>query len=159
MMWRYLWIALVVIALDQLTKYAAADYLLRHGELELVPFLNLALVHNTGAAFGMLSQASGWQNIFFIVVALIACVVISWIVWRLEKKDLLLVSGLMLILGGAAGNLIDRLVHGYVIDFIDVYYRDWHWPAFNIADSAITVGAVILAIDALKPGAPRTREL
>lgn len=159
MMWRYLWIALVVIALDQLTKYAAADYLVRHGELALVPFLNLALVHNTGAAFGMLSQASGWQNVFFIVVALIACIAILWIVWRLEKKDFLLVSGLMLILGGAAGNLIDRLVHGYVIDFIDVYYRDWHWPAFNIADSAITVGAVILAIDALNLGARRTREL
>ena len=159
MMWRYLWIALVVIALDQLTKYAAADYLLHHGELELVPFLNLALVHNTGAAFGMLSQASGWQNVFFIVVALIACVAILWIAWRLERKDLLLVSGLMLVLGGAAGNLIDRLVHGYVIDFIDVYYRDWHWPAFNIADSAITIGAVILAIDALNLGARRTREL
>ena len=157
-MWRYLWIAIVVIALDQLTKYTAADYLVRHGQLELAPFLNLALVHNTGAAFGMLSQASGWQNVFFIVVALIACVAILWIAWRLERKDLLLVTGLMLILGGAAGNLIDRLVHGYVIDFIDVYYHDWHWPAFNIADSAITIGAVILALDALNLGARRTRE-
>ena len=158
-MWRYLWIAIAVIALDQLTKHVAADYLVRHGELELVPFLNLALVHNTGAAFGMFSQASGWQNVFFIAVALIACIAILWMVWRLERKDLLLVSGLMLILGGAAGNLIDRLVHGYVIDFIDVYYRAWHWPAFNIADSAITIGAAILAIDALGLGTRRTREL
>jgi signal peptidase II len=158
-MWRYLWIAIVVVVLDQLTKYVAADYLVRHGELALAPFLNLALVHNTGAAFGMLSQASGWQNVFFIAVALIACAAILWIVWRLERKDLLLTAGLMLILGGAAGNLIDRLVHGYVIDFIDVYYRLWHWPAFNIADSAITIGAVILAIDALNLGARRPRGL
>lgn len=153
-MWRYLWIAIAVVVLDQLTKYVAADYLLRHGELNLFPFLNLALVHNTGAAFGMLSQASGWQNVFFIVIALIACVAILWIVWRLERKDLILASGLMLILGGAAGNLIDRLVHGYVIDFIDVYYRTWHWPAFNVADSAITVGAVMLALDALRLKSP-----
>ena len=158
-MWRYLWIAVAVTVLDQLTKYVAADYLARHGELALVPFLNLALVHNTGAAFGIFSQAGGWQNVFFIVVALIACVAILWMVWRLERKDLLLVSGLMLILGGAAGNLIDRLVHGYVIDFIDVYYGAWHWPAFNIADSAITIGAVILAIDALNLGGRRTRGL
>ena len=155
-MWRYLWIAIAVTVLDQLTKHVAADYLARHGELALVPFLNLALVHNTGAAFGIFSQASGWQNVFFIVVALIACVAILWMAWRLERKDLLMVSGLMLILGGAAGNLIDRLVHGYVIDFIDVYYRAWHWPAFNIADSAITIGAAILAIDALSLGARRT---
>lgn len=153
-MWRYLWIAIAVIVVDQLTKHVAADYLLRHGELNLFPFLNLALVHNTGAAFGMLSQASGWQNVFFIAVALIACVVILWIVWRLERKDLLLASGLMLILGGAAGNLIDRLVFGYVIDFIDVYFRMWHWPAFNVADSAITVGAVLLGLDALRPKSP-----
>ena len=158
-MWRYLWITITVIVLDQLTKYVAADYFLSHGELNLLPFLNLALVHNTGAAFGMLSQAGGWQNVFFIAVALIACIVILWIVSRLESKDLLLVSGLMLILGGAAGNLIDRLIHGYVIDFIDVYYRDWHWPAFNVADSAITVGAVILAFDALNLGTRRTRGL
>lgn len=158
-MWRYLWIAVAVTVLDQLTKYVAAGYLARHGELALIPFLNLALVHNTGAAFGIFSQAGGWQNVFFIVVALIACVAILWMVWRLERKDLLLVSGLMLILGGAAGNLIDRLVHGYVIDFIDVYYRAWHWPAFNIADSAITIGAVILAIDALNLGGRRTRGL
>lgn len=158
-MWRYLWIAVTVTVLDQLTKYVASDYLVRHGELALVPFLDLALVHNTGAAFGIFSQASGWQNVFFIVVALIACIAILWMVWRLERKDLLLISGLMLILGGAAGNLIDRFVHGYVIDFIDVYYHTWHWPAFNIADSAITIGAVILAIDALNFGARRTREL
>ena len=148
-MWRYLWIAAVVFVADQLTKHAAADYLLRHGEVKLGSFLNFTLVHNTGAAFGFLSNASGWQNILFIVIASVACLVILWMIRRLEAKDFLLAVGLMLILGGAAGNLLDRLVYGYVIDFIDVYYRAWHWPAFNIADSAISVGAVILVLDAL----------
>ncbi len=151
-MWRYLWVAVVVLILDQLTKVTAADYLALHDEVKLLPFLSLTLVHNTGAAFGFLSSANGWQNIFFIVVALIACIVILWMSRRLAAKDILLASGLMLILGGAAGNLTDRLIHGYVIDFIDVYYRTWHWPAFNIADSAITVGAVLLAVDALGLG-------
>jgi signal peptidase II len=147
-MWRLLWIAAVVFVSDQLTKFAAADYLTRHGDVPLTSFLNFALVHNTGAAFGFLSSASGWQNIFFIVVASVACIVILWMTWRLAANDLVLGTGLMLVLGGAAGNLTDRLLHGYVIDFVDVYYRAWHWPAFNVADSAITVGAVLLIIDA-----------
>jgi signal peptidase II len=148
-MWRLLWIAAAVFVSDQLTKFAAVDYLTRHGDVQLTSFLNFALVHNTGAAFGFLSSASGWQNIFFIVVASLACIVILWMTWRLTANDLMLGTGLMLVLGGAAGNLTDRLLHGYVIDFVDVYYRAWHWPAFNVADSAITIGAVLLALDAL----------
>jgi signal peptidase II len=147
-MWRLLWIAVAVFVSDQLTKFAAADYLTRHGDVSLTSFLNFALVHNTGAAFGFLGSASGWQNIFFIVVASVACIVILWMTWRLAANDLVLGAGLMLVLGGAAGNLTDRLLHGYVIDFVDVHYRAWHWPAFNVADSAITVGAVLLIIDA-----------
>jgi signal peptidase II len=148
-MWQLLWIAAVVYVSDQLTKFAAADYLTRHGDMQLTSFLNFVLVHNTGAAFGFLSSASGWQNIFFIAVASVACLAILWMTWRLTTNDRVLGAGLMLILGGAAGNLTDRLLHGYVIDFVDVYYRAWHWPAFNVADSAITVGAVLLALDAL----------
>jgi signal peptidase II len=148
-MWRYLWIAAVVFVSDQLTKFAASDYLTRHGDVPLTSFLNFALVHNTGAAFGFLSSASGWQNIFFIVVASVACIVILWMTWRLTTNDRALGAGLMLVLGGAVGNLTDRLLHGYVIDFVDVHYHAWHWPAFNIADSAITIGAVVLALDAL----------
>ena len=148
-MWRLLWVAAAVFVGDQLTKFVAADYLTRHGDVQLTSFLNYTLVHNTGAAFGFLSSASGWQNIFFIVVASVACIAILWMSWRLKAADLLLGAGLMLVLGGAAGNLTDRLIHGYVIDFIDVYYGAWHWPAFNVADSAITVGAVLLALDAL----------
>jgi signal peptidase II len=151
-MWRLLWIATVIFVSDQLTKFTASDYLTRHGDVQLTSFLNFALVHNTGAAFGFLSSASGWQNILFIVVASVACILILWMTWRLAANDLVLGAGLMLVLGGAAGNLTDRLLYGYVIDFVDVYYRAWHWPAFNVADSAITVGAVLLAVDALGLG-------
>ena len=156
-MWRYLWVAVVVFVLDQLTKLATTEFLLRHGEIPLTPFLNLVLVHNTGAAFGFLSSAGGWQNIFFIIVAVAASVFILWMISRLDNKDRLLVVALMLVLGGALGNLTDRLIHGYVIDFIDVYYAIWHWPAFNVADSAITIGAVILLLDALRPGSRKSR--
>ena len=128
-MWRYLWIAIVVLVIDQLTKFAATGYLTQHGEIPLAPFLNLVLVHNTGAAFGFLSSAGGWQNVFFIVVAVAACAFILWMNWRLGARDKLLAVALMLVLGGALGNLVDRLIHGYVIDFIDVYYGTWHWPA------------------------------
>jgi signal peptidase II len=157
MMRRYLWIAIVVGVLDQLTKFVVADYLEQREEVGLMSFLNLRLVHNTGAAFGFLSSAGGWQNILFIVIALFACAVILWLIWRLEAKDFLLASGLTLVLGGAVGNLTDRLIHGYVIDFIDFHYRTWHWPAFNVADSAITVGAVLLAIDALGLGSSKKK--
>ena len=86
-----------------------------------------------------------------------ACLVILWMIRRLKAKDFLLAMGLMLILGGAAGNLLDRLVYGYVIDFIDIYYRTWHWPAFNVADSAITIGAVMLVLDALRSESRKIR--
>jgi len=153
-MWHRLWIAVTVVVLDQLTKFAATDYLSQHGEIHLAPFLNLVLVRNTGAAFGFLSSAGGWQNVFFIIVALAASIFILWMYRRLSAQDRILATGLMLILGGALGNLIDRLIHGYVIDFIDIYYGTWHWPAFNVADSAITVGAVLLVVDALRPKTP-----
>ena len=146
-MWRLLWIAGVVFVSDQLTKYFASDYLVRHGEVNLSPFLNLVLVHNTGAAFGFLSSASGWQNGLFMFVALVACAFLLWMLSRLNRQEMLLAVALMLILGGALGNLLDRVIFGYVIDFIDVHYHHWHWPAFNVADSAITVGAILLILD------------
>lgn len=151
-MWRYLWIAVTVVVLDQLTKYLATDYLMRQGEVNLGPFLSLVLVHNTGAAFGFLSSASGWQNGLFMFVALGACAFILWMLSRLNRQDMMLAVALMLILGGALGNLLDRVIFGYVIDFIDVHYRHWHWPAFNVADSAITVGAIVLILDTTLPG-------
>ncbi|BAU47697.1 peptidase A8 [Sulfurifustis variabilis] len=156
-MLRYFWIAVAVVVADQLTKLAAVKYLTRHAEVAVTPFLNLTLVYNPGAAFGFLSDAGGWQNRFFIGVALAACAVIVYMIRRLGPRDRLVAVAFMLILGGAVGNLIDRLVYGYVIDFVDVYYGTWHWPAFNVADSAITVGAVLLVIDALAIGTRKRR--
>lgn len=148
-MYRLLWVSAAVVALDQLTKWVALTNLERHAEVAVASFLNLTLVYNRGAAFGFLSDAAGWQNAFFIGVALVACGVIVFLLSRLPPNNRLVAVGLVLILGGAVGNLIDRLLYGYVIDFIDVYYRSWHWPAFNVADSAITVGAILLVADSL----------
>jgi signal peptidase II len=146
-MFRLLWIALLVCVADQATKYLALKCLV-HSEIAIAPFLNLSLAFNTGAAFSFLSGAGGWQNLFFVLVALVVSVIILFMIRRLGANDTQVAVALMLVLGGAAGNVIDRLHLGYVIDFIDVYYRSWHWPTFNVADSAITLGAVLLILDA-----------
>lgn len=148
-MFKLSWITLAVFALDQLTKYLAVRYLHYHVEVPVTSFLNLTLLHNSGAAFGFLNDAGGWQNVFFIAVAIIVSVVILGMVRRLGPNDTQTGIGLMLILGGALGNLLDRLRLGYVIDFVDFHYGTWHWYTFNVADAAITVGAVLLALDAL----------
>ncbi len=155
-MWRWLWIAGAVLVLDQASKWLALEQLTLHESVPLIPFLNLTLVYNKGAAFGFLSTASGWQNLFFISIAIVATVVILYLLRRMGTKDRFLAVALMLILGGAIGNLIDRLLYGHVVDFIDVYYGSWHWPAFNVADSAITVGAVMIALDAIGIGRRQT---
>lgn len=144
-------ISVIVVVLDQLTKWMALKYLLGK-VVAVVPFVNFVLVFNRGAAFGFLNDAGNWQNFFFVIVAAIACAVIIYMLTRLESRNTKVGVGLALILGGAIGNVIDRLVHGYVIDFIDVFYGSWHWPAFNIADSAISIGAVLLVLDALGIG-------
>jgi signal peptidase II len=146
---RFLWISGLVVALDQASKYAAAKYLVRYAEVELLPFLNLTLVYNAGAAFGFLSGGSGWQNFLFSAIAVVACVAIFVMLRGLGPGDWVLAAALTLILGGALGNLIDRLAYGYVIDFIDFHFGGWHFWTFNIADSAITIGAIALIADAL----------
>jgi signal peptidase II len=114
-----------------------------------LPFLDLHKVYNPGAAFSFLSDASGWQRWFFVGLTLfVSLVLIAWL-RRLQAGQERLALALALILGGAAGNLIDRVVYGYVIDFIDLYYGDFHWPVFNVADSAITLGAGLLVLDTL----------
>lgn len=143
----YLLIAVVVFALDQWSKFAAVHYL-TNGSIRIGHYLNLALVYNRGAAFGFLSNQGGWQNLFFIVVAIVIVVGIVWFLVRASRTDRLMVVALMLVLGGAFGNLADRLRLGQVIDFIDFHIGSWHWYTFNLADSAITLGAVLLAIDA-----------
>lgn len=147
-MFRFLWITLAVVVADQVTKYYALKHLMR-SEIAIMPFLNFALAFNTGAAFSFLSDAGGWQNFFFVGVAAVVSIVILFMIRRLGANDLQVAIGLMLVLGGAIGNVIDRVRYGYVVDFIDVYYRTWHWPTFNIADSAITIGAILLIMDAL----------
>lgn len=145
-------VSFVVIILDQLTKWLALQHLARHVEIAIAPFLNLVLVYNRGAAFGFLNDAAGWQNVFFIALAFIASGVILYMLYKGDLRERMLRFGLALILGGAIGNVIDRFVHGHVIDFVDVYYKTWHWPAFNLADSAISIGAVLLIADALGIG-------
>ena len=155
-MLRYLWIAAAVIVLDQASKFVALRYLARHAEVELLPFLNLTLTFNSGAAFGFLNDAGGWQNVFFVTVAIVTSIVIvSWL-RRLLPTERLLAVALSLVLGGALGNLADRLMHGYVVDFIDVVFGSWHFWTFNIADAAISIGAALLVFDATGIGKSRS---
>jgi signal peptidase II len=148
-MFKWLSLSLVIILFDQVTKYFASHALLMYQPISIIPGFNLTLMHNTGAAFSFLSQAGGWQRWFFIGIASVVSIVI--IVWMngLPKNKRWLLTALALILGGAIGNVCDRIILGYVIDFIEVYYEDMFWPAFNIADSAITIGAIMLIIDSL----------
>ena len=147
-------LALLLVLLDQLSKYWVSTSL-RYGEARAYAgFFNLVLTHNPGAAFSFLAGAGGWQRGFFIVVALVAIVVISVLLAR-HAADKLFCLALALILGGAIGNVIDRIVLGHVVDFLDFHFAGWHWPAFNLADSAITVGALLLVADSLRPGTRR----
>lgn len=152
MMSMLIWLLLsvVVVILDQLSKYWVDHSLQLYQTIELMPYFQLTYVRNTGAAFSFLSHAGGWQRWFFIGLGCLASGLICWWLLRLSKDRHLEAAAWSLILGGALGNVIDRAFYGYVIDFLDVYYADWHWPAFNIADSAITLGVVILLIDSLR---------
>ena len=150
-MFKWLWISVVVIVLDQFTKLWASSAL-NYGEpVPVMPLFNLTLMHNTGAAFSFLSQAGGWQRWFFAAVAVVISTVLLIWLKRLKSGQVWLAVALTLVLGGALGNVIDRLYLGYVIDFLDFYYQQHHWPAFNVADMAISVGAVMLVIDSLRP--------
>jgi signal peptidase II len=144
--WPWFLAAAVVVLADRLTKELMLGWL-RPGEtVEVTGFFSLVLVFNRGAAFSFLADAPGWQTPFFAAVAIVAAAVVSWMLWRHPARTLLC-GGLALILGGALGNLWDRLAWGAVADFLDFHAFGWHWPAFNIADSAITVGAVILIVE------------
>ncbi|HSW69459.1 MAG TPA: signal peptidase II [Gammaproteobacteria bacterium] len=145
----WLWVTVIVLILDRLTKYFALQYLPPYAEVPVFKYFNLTLAYNKGAAFSFLNSASGWQIWMFGVIALL--VSIGLLIWlaRLSSRQRWLCIALTLIIGGALGNLSDRFLYGHVIDFLDFYIANWHWPAFNIADSAICVGAVMLFIDAL----------
>jgi signal peptidase II len=145
---RWLWVSAAIVVLDQYSKVLVDSALELHRSIELLPSLAIRKIYNSGAAFSFLSDASGWQRWFFITLALLVVVVLITWLYRLPRNQVRLALALSLVLGGAVGNLIDRVYYGYVIDFIDVYYASWHWPTFNIADSAITVGAALLLLDA-----------
>lgn len=145
----WLGLALVVIVLDQATKLLILDAFQLGDRVVVTPFFNLVRVHNLGAAFSFLAWASGWQRWFFVALGLAASVFIVWML-RKHPTQTLFCLAVSLILGGALGNVIDRLVHGYVVDFIQVHWRGWYFPSFNVADSAITAGAALLILDELR---------
>ena len=140
-------LALTVIALDQYTKIWASNELVYGVPVEITSWFDLMLVHNTGAAFSFLASAGGWQRWFLAAVAMLVSVFVAGWLTRLESQQRVLGVSLGLILGGGLGNLIDRVTLGYVVDFISWPYENWYWPAFNIADSAIFCGAILLLWD------------
>ena len=145
---RWIALALAIVVLDQVTKIAIQATFRPGDELPLLPFLSLVLTFNTGAAFSFLAGQGGWQRWFFTVVALAAAAFIVWLMRRGGSRPYL--WGLALILGGAIGNLIDRLWLGHVVDFVLFHWRGWTFPAFNVADSAITIGAALLILDSFR---------
>ena len=147
--WMWLGVSVVVILLDWQSKQMASEMLVLYRPNEIFSWLNMRLAHNYGAAFSFLNNAGGWQRWFFVVLAsLVSLVLMVWLL-RLPRQEWRTGLSLGLIIGGAIGNLIDRVQLGYVVDFIDVYFRDWHYPAFNVADSAITIGVVLLLLDGM----------
>lgn len=142
----WLSLAIVIFISDQVTKYYALLKLSYTEPLVIAPILNLVLTHNYGASWGFLNNPDGWQRWFFILIAfIIGGVILNWL-YRLPPKDNWMAIALSLILGGALGNVWDRLYYGYVIDFIQFHWHDWYFPNFNIADTAITIGAMMLII-------------
>jgi len=145
----YLFLALLVLIADQVSKWWAQMSLPMAQAIKVTDFLNWFLIYNPGAAFSFLSQAGGWQRWFFTIIGIVAAAVIIWLLQK-NTQDRPFCIALALILGGAIGNVLDRLLYGAVVDFIDVHYHGWHWPAFNLADSAISIGATLIVINEIR---------
>lgn len=145
----WLGIALLVIVLDQFSKTLIIGNFQLHDSRHVTSFFNLVRVHNSGAAFSFLAGASGWQRWFFVGLGITASFFIVWLL-RSHPGQRLFAWSLALILGGALGNVLDRLLHGYVVDFIQLHAGGWYFPSFNVADSAISVGAVLLIVDEIR---------
>lgn len=143
----WLLVSLAVIAVDQYTKRLVTDRFELFERLAVMPSFDLVRLHNTGAAFSFLANASGWQNWFFTAVAVVVSAILLWWFFRQPPGRVVVPLGLVLVLGGAIGNLIDRVQHGYVVDFFLFYYDRWSFPAFNVADAAITLGVGLLLFD------------
>jgi len=148
-LWVWLGLALVVVVLDQLSKTLILQRFALHDSVTVTSWFNLVRVHNSGAAFSFLAGASGWQRWFFVGLGAVASI---FIVWMLKKHptQTLFCFAVTMIMGGAIGNVVDRLLHGYVVDFIQVHYGGWYFPSFNLADSAITLGAICLILDEIR---------
>ena len=147
---RWLWLSLLIVILDQATKWLAEALLLPFQPVPLMPLLNLTLMYNEGAAFSFLANAGGWQRWLFAGFALVMTLALTLWLLRLVKGERATAAALSLVIGGAIGNLIDRVQTGRVVDFIDFYVGTWHWPAFNVADSAISIGIVFLLVTSFR---------
>jgi signal peptidase II len=148
-MLRLLWLSALVVVADQISKFWIMAHFEDYEVLTIWPVFNLTLVYNTGAAFSFLSDAGGWQRWFFIAVGIVVSAVMALWLGHLRREERLTAYGLALVIGGAIGNLIDRIWLGKVVDFLQWHWQDWYWPSFNLADSAITVGVALLLIDGL----------
>jgi signal peptidase II len=148
-MLKWLWLSALVIVLDQATKHWVDATMQLYETIEWLPVFQLTYVRNTGASFSFLAGAGGWQRWLFVGIATTASIAIVFWLRQLSKQRCWEAAAWALVLGGALGNLIDRIRYGYVIDFLDAFYQHWHFPAFNVADSAITVGVAILLVDGL----------
>ena len=152
----WLCLAVAIVAADQLTKLLVLASFLHGESLPVTSFFNLVLVFNKGAAFSFLAGASGWQTPLLIGISVVAIGFVGWMLWR-NRARRLLDAALTLILGGAIGNLIDRIAYGKVVDFLDFHLLGWHWPAFNVADSAICVGAVLMIAESFLHREPQAQ--
>jgi signal peptidase II len=144
-------LALIVFAIDFITKSIVLSSFYYGERLEITSFFNLVLVYNYGASFSFLATSGGWQVVLFSAIAVIAVAVCSYLIYK-HTRETLFCLALALIMGGAIGNLFDRIIYGYVIDFLDFHYQHWHWPAFNVADMAIVGGAALMILESfMKP--------
>lgn len=147
---RWIWLTLIFLVVDQISKQWVAGSMELYQSINILPFFNISYVHNPGAAFSFLADQGGWQRWFFTAIAAIASII--FVVWmaKIPKEQRTLSIAFALMLSGALGNLIDRVLYGYVIDFLDFYLGGSHWPAFNVADSMIFIGAAFMIVDSFK---------
>ncbi|MBE2897598.1 signal peptidase II [Pasteurellaceae bacterium 20609_3] len=155
---RFLWLSALIIVLDLGSKFLVTRTFELHESVQLLPVFNLTYVRNYGAAFSFLSDHSGWQKYFFIAIALIISAILVYWLARTPANRTLANCGYASIIGGALGNMIDRSYHGFVVDFFDVYWDIYHYPVFNVADIAVTLGAAMLILDHFKHPEPKSKQ-
>lgn len=146
----FLWLSAVAFILDLLTKYVVTQNFELYESVNILPIFNLTYARNTGAAFSFLANHDGWQKYFFIVLAIVISAVLVYFLKKNSASQKLQNSAYALIIGGALANMVDRAYNGFVVDFLDFYWQNWHYPTFNVADIAICIGAGLLALDAFK---------